>query len=176
MINIMPSLCTESQICMAICSWEHFGETTTKRSRITVDADWPQTPNILVCLACKQHECVEACPHDALIWDNWIVLDKDRCDSCGICIGAWKAGNYEIARELQFSILLVVRAMFALPFPLGFKYALELRGFNMGPPKQPLSDAERFKYTTMKARIEKIMVPILEGLNGVSEERSPVVS
>ena len=66
--------------------------------------------------------------------------------------------------------------MFALPFPLGFKYALEFRGFNMGPPKQPLSDAERFKYTTMKARIEKIMVPILEGLNGVSEERSPVVS
>ena len=86
MINIMPSLCTECQICMAICSWEHFGETTTKRSRITVDADWPQTPNIMVCLACKQHECVEACPHDALIWDNWIVLDKDRCDSCGICI------------------------------------------------------------------------------------------
>ena len=88
MINIMPSVCTECQICMAICSWEHFGEFTTKRSRITVDADWPQTPNIIVCLACKQHECVEACPHDALIWDNWIVLDKDRCDSCGICIEA----------------------------------------------------------------------------------------
>ena len=89
---------------------------------------------------------------------------------------AWKAGNYEKARKLQFTILLVVRAMFALPFPLGFKYALELRGFHMGPPKQPLSDAERFKFKTMKARIEKIMMPILEGLNGVSEERSPAVS
>ena len=88
MIKITRSLCTECQICMAICSWEHFGETTTKRSRITVDADWPQTPKILVCLACKQHECVEACPHDALTWDNWIVLDKDRCDSCGSCIEA----------------------------------------------------------------------------------------
>lgn len=77
---------------------------------------------------------------------------------------AWKAGDYEKARELQFSILLAVRAMFSLPFPLGFKLAMEMRGFAMGPPKQPLSDAEHFKYRTMKARIEKIMKPILERL------------
>jgi N-acetylneuraminate lyase/4-hydroxy-tetrahydrodipicolinate synthase len=77
---------------------------------------------------------------------------------------AWKADDYERARELQFSILLVVRAMFSLPFPLGFKVAMEMRGFAMGPPKQPLSDAERFKYRTMKARIEKIMKPILQQL------------
>jgi len=78
---------------------------------------------------------------------------------------AWKEGNYDRARELQFSILLAVRAMFAMPFPLGFKVALETRGFEMGPPKQPLSDAEQFKYGTVKARIEKIMNPILEKLN-----------
>ena len=78
---------------------------------------------------------------------------------------AWKEGNYDQARDLQFSILLAVRAMFALPFPLGFKAALETRGFEMGPPKQPLSDAEQFKYATVKARIEKIMNPILEKLN-----------
>jgi dihydrodipicolinate synthase/N-acetylneuraminate lyase len=78
---------------------------------------------------------------------------------------AWKEGRYDRARELQFSILLAVRAMFAMPFPLGFKVALETRGFEMGPPKQPLSDAEQFKYGTVKARIEKIMNPILENLN-----------
>jgi 4-hydroxy-tetrahydrodipicolinate synthase len=76
----------------------------------------------------------------------------------------WKKGNYDQAKELQFSILLVIRAMFALPFPLGFKVALETRGFKMGPPKQPLSDAERFKFKTMKTRIEKIMNPMLERL------------
>jgi hypothetical protein len=43
--------------------------------------------------------------------------------------------------------------------------ALETRGFEMGPPKQPLSDAEQFKYGTVKARIEKIMNPILEKLH-----------
>jgi len=74
---------------------------------------------------------------------------------------AWKNQNYEAARKLQASILLIMRTMFSLPFPLGFKYAMELRGFNMGPPKQPLSDAERFNYRNTKVRIEKIMVPIL---------------
>lgn len=78
---------------------------------------------------------------------------------------AWQRGDYDKAREVQFSILLLVRAMFALPFPLGFKVALEMRGFNMGPPKQPLSDAERFKFRTVKVRIEKIMKPFLESLN-----------
>ena len=80
----------------------------------------------------------------------------------------WKKGNYDQAKELQFSVLLVIRAMFALPFPLGFKVALETRGFKMGPPKQPLSDAERFKFKTMKARIEKIMHPFLEKLDNTS--------
>ena len=77
---------------------------------------------------------------------------------------AWKKGNYDKARKLQFSILALVRAMFSLPFPLGFKVALETRGFKMGPPKQPLSDAECLKFKTMKARIEEIMHPMLERL------------
>lgn len=78
---------------------------------------------------------------------------------------AWQEGNYAEARDLQFSVLLLIRTMSALPFPLGFKVAMETRGFEMGPPKQPLSDAERSNYKTMKARIEKIMNPFLEKMN-----------
>jgi len=76
----------------------------------------------------------------------------------------WKEGNYDKARELQFSILLLIRSMFAAPFPMGFKAALEVRGFKMGPPQQPLSDAEQFKFAGTKSRIEKVMVPILKSL------------
>ena len=79
---------------------------------------------------------------------------------------AWKAGDYDKARELQFSVLLLIRACFSLPFPLGFKIALEVRGFPMGPPKQPLSEAEHFKYRTMRSRIQKIMGPMLERIEG----------
>jgi N-acetylneuraminate lyase/4-hydroxy-tetrahydrodipicolinate synthase len=75
---------------------------------------------------------------------------------------AWKAGEYTKALDLQYSILLAVRAMFSVAFPLGFKVAMEIRGFKMGPPKQPLSDAERFKFNTTKVRIQKIMKPILK--------------
>ena len=77
----------------------------------------------------------------------------------------WQKGNIDEARKLQFSVLLVVRAMFALPFPVGFKVALETRGFKMGPPRQPLSNAEQYKFNTVKARIAKIMRPILESLD-----------
>jgi len=84
---------------------------------------------------------------------------------------AWQAQRYDQARKLQHSVLLIIRAMFSMPFPLGFKYALELRGFKMGPPKQPLSDAERFKFNTMKVRIEKIMAPILDKLEKEKKDR-----
>lgn len=77
---------------------------------------------------------------------------------------SWREGNYEKARELQFSILLLARSLFSAPFPLGFKIALEVRGFKMGPPQQPLSDAEYFKCLGIKSRIEKIMNPILNHL------------
>ena len=62
---------------------------------------------------------------------------------------------------MQFSILLLIRAMWSLPFPLGFKAALEVRGFNMGENKQPLSDAEQFNYLKVKSRIHKILRQLL---------------
>jgi hypothetical protein len=64
MIKIRQSRCTECQICMEICSWRHFGENTTKRSRICVEVDWPKAPVISVCLACKDHECAYVGPLD----------------------------------------------------------------------------------------------------------------
>ncbi len=74
------------------------------------------------------------------------------------------SGDYETARKHQFSILLAVRSMFALPFPLGFKVAMEMRGFDMGPPKQPLSDADQIQFKTMKVRIQEVLQPIIEQL------------
>jgi Fe-S-cluster-containing hydrogenase component 2 len=88
MLKPKRSLCTECQICMEICSQVHYGESNPKRSRIRVEAEWPETPFIRVCLACKGHECVPACPHDALEWDGWVRVDKTLCDSCGACMEA----------------------------------------------------------------------------------------
>jgi len=89
---------------------------------------------------------------------------------------AWKRKDYELAKELQYSILLLVRSMFSIPFPIGFKTALEIRGFKMGPPRQPLSEAEYFKYLGTRNRIEKIMKPILENLTATKAKVAPLQS
>lgn len=81
--------------------------------------------------------------------------------------GVWDKfheGDIAGARELQMTILNPIRAMFAMPFPLGFKAAMEVRGFKMGPPKRPLSDAQQFNYLTIRARIDKVMKPIHDRL------------
>lgn len=70
---------------------------------------------------------------------------------------AWQEKDWARALAIQESILILVRAMFAIPFPLGFKAALEVRGFNMGKPKQPLSPSEQYNYTMVKSRIEKLL-------------------
>jgi 4-hydroxy-tetrahydrodipicolinate synthase len=75
---------------------------------------------------------------------------------------AWQEKKYEQAYELQLSILPLLRAMFSAPFPLGFKTAMELRGFRMGPPKQPLSASEKDRFSSTKGLIEKIMRFILD--------------
>jgi N-acetylneuraminate lyase/4-hydroxy-tetrahydrodipicolinate synthase len=67
---------------------------------------------------------------------------------------AWNVGDVEKAMEMQFSVLQLIRALFALPFPLGFKAALEIRGFKMGESKRPLSDADQYNYQKVKSRIE----------------------
>ena len=80
----------------------------------------------------------------------------------------WQAKNYDKARELQFTILSLVRAMFELPLPLGFKVAMEMRGFKMGPPKQPLYDALSDTYDSLKADIEEKMAALLDNLREIA--------
>jgi hypothetical protein len=38
---------------------------------------------------------------------------------------------------------------------------MEMRGFDMGHPKQPLSDADQSQFNTMKVCIQKALQPII---------------
>jgi dihydrodipicolinate synthase/N-acetylneuraminate lyase len=82
------------------------------------------------------------------------------------------AGNLERSLELQRIVPNMVRTMFAVQFPIGFKAALEMRGFDMGPPWQPLSDAEIYRYNTVKSRIRMIMGPVLELAEKLKKEKA----
>ena len=75
---------------------------------------------------------------------------------------AYQAGDYEKANRIQRAMLPLIRAMFAAPFPAGFKAALELRGFAMGPQKQPFSAVEEQNLDNVKAGIKIILDDLLE--------------
>ena len=62
-------------------------------------------------------------------------------------------GDLERAREIQYSILGLIRLMKIPPFPLGFKVGMEARGFPMGPPRHPLSDEQEKIYVRVRQEI-----------------------
>lgn len=74
---------------------------------------------------------------------------------------AYFAGELDRALQIQKSIIALVRIMFTLPFPLGFKIALECRGFNLGPPLKKLSVAEESDCTRVKDEIRTLMAGLL---------------
>jgi dihydrodipicolinate synthase/N-acetylneuraminate lyase len=72
------------------------------------------------------------------------------------------AGDFETARSLQLAICLSIRTMFSVPFPLGFKAAMEVRGFRMGPPKAALTEADKIKAEGCKKRLHTILSELCE--------------
>jgi 4-hydroxy-tetrahydrodipicolinate synthase len=74
---------------------------------------------------------------------------------------SFKDGDMETALALQKEILVIIRTMFAAPFPIGFKLALELRGFKMGPPLLPPSPADSYQIRTVRSRLKMLMEPLL---------------
>jgi len=72
------------------------------------------------------------------------------------------AGDYETARNLQFAICLAIRAMFSVPFPAGFKAAMEVRGFRMGPLKVALTEADKAKAEGCKQHLHSILSELCE--------------
>lgn len=71
-------------------------------------------------------------------------------------------GDYVTARALQMAILLSIRTMFSVPFPLGFKAAMEVRGFKMGPPKVALTEADKARGVAAKQRLHDILSELCE--------------
>ena len=84
-----------------------------------------------------------------------------------VMVGIWDkyhAGDMEGARKLQEAVLVIIRTMFAVEIPVGFKLAMELRGFKMGPPRLPLSHADAFQVTTVRSRLRVVLEPLLKSI------------
>lgn len=82
-----------------------------------------------------------------------------------VLLGIWNAchsGDWEKAKRLQFGLLPVIRAMFSVSFPAGFKAAMSCRGFDMGPLMQPLSAADEAHLEAVKINIQTHIDELLQ--------------
>lgn len=65
-----------------------------------------------------------------------------------------KAKDWEKAKDLQFKILELFNAMISAPnFPSGFRAGYEMRGFNIGPARYPLSSDEADKMQEVRNHV-----------------------
>jgi dihydrodipicolinate synthase/N-acetylneuraminate lyase len=68
------------------------------------------------------------------------------------------AGNWAEARRVQFKLLDLFSLMVNAPnFPEGFRAGYELRGFQPGRARFPLSDSERVKMADIRSRIACVL-------------------
>jgi hypothetical protein len=78
--------------------------------------------------------------------------------------GIWKSfnnGNYNLARNLQFAILPLIREMKSVNFPQGFKEAMSLRGIDMGRPMMNYPNETLARIADLKERLKMEMTSLL---------------
>lgn len=69
-----------------------------------------------------------------------------------------RSGQLEPAMKLQYRLLELFDAMlFSADFPEGFRAAIELRGFNFGKGRQPLSDTQSFDRAALQHVLQCIL-------------------
>lgn len=67
----------------------------------------------------------------------------------------FQQGDLAAARELQMMAIPLMNLMASLPFPLGYKCAMELRGFSMGELQVPLTPSQQQTLEQLKQPINK---------------------
>jgi len=106
MFKIKKSSCTNCRLCMLACTTAHEpGLQSVKQARIHIEDDWPDIGGIHVCIACKDHPCIEACPGEALSWDGHVVLDEDKCIFCNACVDACPVGGVSIHPATAYPLI-----------------------------------------------------------------------
>jgi len=85
--------CTGCRVCESMCAFYHDGVVNPNLARIYVVnlGKYEEKPKITVCQQCKEAECVEVCPTNALEYDQkkkFVVFNSDNCIGCNACVEA----------------------------------------------------------------------------------------
>ena len=87
-IRINRDNCTGCRLCRQICALGHLKEINPEKSRIRIEAEFPDPGKYkpFVCVQCGT--CKKVCPEDAIYRDEatgaYTVI-TDKCTNCGIC-------------------------------------------------------------------------------------------
>ncbi len=88
-ISVDSEKCTGCRICELACSQTKLQSFNPKNACVkVVNLDYWGFSNPVLCVQCKHPACVEICSPGALSQteDGIILLDKEKCDACGLCI------------------------------------------------------------------------------------------
>jgi dihydrodipicolinate synthase/N-acetylneuraminate lyase len=80
-------------------------------------------------------------------------------------IDAFRAGQVDVARRIQYAFLELLQLAADLPFPFALKVMLSVRGFDMGPPIHAQSEATRKRIAQKKSAIARKIESILKLLS-----------
>jgi Fe-S-cluster-containing hydrogenase component 2 len=94
--------CTGCGTCELVCSIKKENVYSSHYSRIKILRLYRLVNMAVVCRQCEDAPCVNACPHDCLVQSaskGAIIVDEDKCDCCGWCVGACPFGAVTINPE-----------------------------------------------------------------------------
>ncbi|UCF91440.1 MAG: 4Fe-4S dicluster domain-containing protein [Desulfobacterales bacterium] len=88
-------ICSGCRLCELYCSLQHNGAFNPYRSRVRVVEMATGVDIPVTCQQCQDPACQAACDFDAIVYDQKlkiVVVDEDKCTSCGACAGACPYG------------------------------------------------------------------------------------
>jgi anaerobic carbon-monoxide dehydrogenase iron sulfur subunit len=97
--------CTECRRCMIACSLTKTGGVRMGSSRIDIQSDWPEVPEIRVCRFedCAGHPCIASCPVSAISEsEGSVLIDAETCIGCGSCVAVCPFHAIRIERGIAF--------------------------------------------------------------------------
>lgn len=85
--------CSNCLSCVVVCAERHTGMSAPSRARIRISVDLLTDNKITAryCRQCTDAPCAEACPEEAIAFDETIrawLVDEEKCMACAACVDA----------------------------------------------------------------------------------------